>query len=77
MKLSRLVIGAAIALGCIAATPAPGSAQDPYWDWCVKIGDYYDTGGTGYHVIYCEGEYSGSAFYYIRHGTPFKIERAW
>jgi hypothetical protein len=62
MKASRLVLRTVVALACIALTPWFSAAQDTlYWDWCVKIGDYYDADGTGYHVIYCQGEYTGSA----------------
>lgn len=76
MKLARLLSGAAIALACAAFTPQSGSATsitDPGYDWCGKIGDYYDSAGTGYHIIYCFGEYAGQAWYYIPHGAPFTI----
>jgi hypothetical protein len=74
MRIPRTLVSTAIALSLIASTPAAATAQEPLWDWCAKLGDYY-IGGVGYHVIYCEGQLSGSAFYYIKHGTPFSIER--
>lgn len=76
MKVSRLVLRTIIALVCVALAPWVGGTQELLlWDWCIKLGDYYDTGGTGYHVIYCHGEYTGDAFYYIPHGTPFIIQQ--
>lgn len=76
MKLSRLIRRSIVAVALVIMSPWAGGTQETlYWDWCIKLGDYYDSNRTGYHVIYCYGEYTGDAFYYIPHGTPFIIHQ--